>query len=67
MNRWDGQFLASFLREPEPGEFPLDPEAGSRSNRPIYDVNRADLHMAYDPALVRWLTQYVRVCERTRS
>jgi hypothetical protein len=45
MNRWDGQLLASFLRDPLPGEFPLDPDAGSSSNRPIYDVNRADLHM----------------------
>ena len=35
------------MREPEPGEFPLDPDAGSRSERPLYDINRADLHMAY--------------------
>jgi len=35
------------MREPEPGEFPLDPEAGSRSERPLYDINRADLHIGY--------------------
>ena len=47
INRWDGQFLTTFMREPEPGEFPLDPEAGSRSERPLYDINRADLHIGY--------------------
>lgn len=51
INRWDGQFLTSFMREPEPGEFPLDPEAGSRSDRPLYDINRADLHIGCAPVL----------------
>lgn len=47
MNRWDGEFLASFLRTPEPGEYPIIRGKGSFSSRPMYDINRADLHLAY--------------------
>jgi hypothetical protein len=46
INRWDGEFLTTFMREPEPGEFPFDRESGSRSEKPLYDINRGDLHMA---------------------
>jgi hypothetical protein len=46
LNRWDGEFLASFLRKPGPGEYPIIPGKGSFSSRPMYDINRADLHLA---------------------
>lgn len=46
MNRWDGTFLASFLRVPQPGEYPIIPGKGSFCTRPMYDINRADLHLA---------------------
>jgi hypothetical protein len=47
LNRWDGAFLASYLRKPQPGEYPIIPGKGSFSSRPMYDINRADLHLAY--------------------
>lgn len=56
MMRWDGELLASFLRTPQPGEYPIIPGKGSFSSRPMYDINRADLHLAYVP-YEKWLME----------
>jgi len=46
LRRWDGEFLTTFMREPEPGELPIKVENGSSSERPLYDIGRGDLHIA---------------------
>ena len=46
LRRWDGEFLTTFMREPEPGELPIKAENGSSSDRPLYDIGRGDLHIA---------------------
>ena len=46
LHRFDGAVLAKFLLTPEKGEFPIIRGKGSFSSRPMYDINRADLHLA---------------------
>ena len=53
LRRWDGEFLTTFMREPEPGELPIKVENGSSSERPLYDIGRGDLHIAYDSGETR--------------
>jgi len=52
------------MREPEPGEFPLDPEAGSRSDRPLYDINRADLHIGYALFSILLIIEYLNMLKK---